>query len=257
MDTVKDKYIWILGASSGIGQALAEELDLQGAKLILSARREEKLTELKEKLSGSDHIVAPLDVSKVSDIQNAQNDILSKIGRIDSVIFMAAIYTPHDGTKRPLSFIRNALDVNVMGAFNLIDTIQPQFETQGHGQLVLCASVAGYRGLPLGQPYCATKAALINLSESLKVDLGLLNIDVKVISPGFVKTPLTDKNDFPMPMIIEAKDAAIAIRKGLCSNAFEIHFPKRFTFIMKFLRIIPNFLYFALAKKMNKEAQNG
>ena len=128
--------------------------------------------------------------------------------------------------------------------------MKPQFESQGHGQIVICASVAGYRGLPTGQPYCAAKAALLNLSESLKVELEPKNIDVKVICPGFVKTPLTDKNDFPMPMIIEAEDSAIAIKKGLCSRAFEIHFPKRFTYIMKLLHILPHWLYFVVARKM-------
>lgn len=250
MKDVKDKYIWIIGASSGIGESLAKDLATHGAKLTLSARREDKLNDIITNLDGSDHITAPLDVSKPEELESALSHILKSYPRIDSVIFLAAIYRPHDGEKRPLSFIRSAIDVNLMGAFNLIDVIQTQFENQGHGQLVLCASVAGYRGLPTGQPYCATKAALINLGESLKLDWEKKNIDVKIICPGFVKTPLTDKNDFPMPMIIEADDAAKAIRKGLRSGAFEIHFPKRFTFIMKLLRIMPRSLYFFIARKM-------
>lgn len=250
MKDVKDKYIWIIGASSGIGESLAKDLATHGAKLALSARREDKLNDIITNLDGSDHITAPLDVSKPEELESALSHILKSYPRVDSVIFLAAIYRPHDGEKRPLSFIRSAIDVNLMGAFNLIDVIQTQFENQGHGQLVLCASVAGYRGLPTGQPYCATKAALINLGESLKLDWEKKNIDVKIICPGFVKTPLTDKNDFPMPMIIEADDAAKAIRKGLCSGAFEIHFPKRFTFIMKLLRIMPRSLYFFIARKM-------
>lgn len=250
MKDVKDKNIWIIGASSGIGEALAKDLAANGAKLALSARREDKLKDIIMNLGGNGHIAAPLDVSKPEEIESALSDILKTYPRIDSVIFLAAIYRPHDGEKRPLSFIRSAIDVNLMGAFNLIDVIQTQFEKQGNGQIVLCASVAGYRGLPTGQPYCATKAALINLGESLKLDWEQKNIDVKIICPGFVKTPLTDKNDFPMPMIIEAEDAAKAIRKGLCSKAFEIHFPKRFTYIMKFLRIMPTSLYFWIARKM-------
>lgn len=250
MQNLAGKYIWILGASSGIGAALAKELARRGAILALSARREDKLQELAETLTGDKHITAALDVVEPESIRAAQEGILKTFPHIDSVIFMAAIYSPHDGQKKPLSFIHDMLDVNLGGAFNLIDTIQPHFEKQGYGQLVLCASVAGYRGLPGGQPYCATKAALISLGESLKVELELKNIDVKIICPGFVKTPLTDKNDFPMPMMIEADDAAKAIAGGLVSPGFEIHFPKKFTLIMKILRLLPNVIYFWVARKM-------
>ncbi len=250
MQDVTGKYIWILGASSGMGAALAKELAGRGAILALSARREEKLKALAQTLEGEHHIIAPLDVADPKSIENAQTLILKQVPRIDSAIFMAAIYSPHDGQKKSLSFIHDMLNVNMGGAFNLIDCVQEQFEKQRQGQLVLCASVAGYRGLPNGQPYCATKAALINLGESLKVELEPKNIDVKIICPGFVKTPLTDKNDFPMPMIIEADEAARAIAKGLTSKSFEIHFPKKFTFIMKILRVLPNSLYFWLSRKM-------
>ena len=250
MKNVKGKYIWILGASSGIGAALAKELADRGAILALSARREEKLEELAKTLAGENHIIAPLDVSDPASIKAAQDHILAQAPHIDSAIFMAAIYSPHDGEKKTLSFIHDILDVNLGGAFNLVDCLQEQFEKQGYGQLVLCASVAGYRGLPGGQPYCATKAALINLGESLRIELEPKNIDVKIICPGFVKTPLTHKNDFSMPMIIEADEAARAIAKGLISRSFEIHFPKKFTLIMKVLRILPNVVYVGIARKM-------
>lgn len=250
MQDVKGKYIWILGASSGIGAALAKELAENGAIIALSARREDKLNEVRASLTGDNHIVAPLDVADAQSIKAAQDQILKAFPHIDSALFMAAMYSPHDGKTKKIERIHDMLGVNLGGAFNMVDAVRPQFESQGHGQIVICASVAGYRGLPTGQPYCAAKAALINLSESLKVELEPKNIDVKVICPGFVKTPLTDKNDFPMPMIIEAEDAAIAIRKGLCGRAFEIHFPKRFTYIMKFLHILPHWLYFPIARKM-------
>lgn len=250
MQDVKGKYIWIIGASSGIGASLAKELALRGANLALSARRQDKLAQLLKTIGEKNHVIAPLDVADHQSIEKAQEHILQHFPYIDSVIFLAAIYSPHDGKPKELSFIHDMLNVNLGGAFNLINTAQPQFEKQGYGQLVLCASVAGYRGLPTGQPYCATKAALINLGESLHVDLKPKNIDVKIICPGFVKTPLTDKNDFPMPMIIESESAAHAIVKGICSRAFEIHFPKKFTLIMKVMRLLPNALYFWLARKM-------
>lgn len=243
------KHVWIIGASSGIGFALAQELAAQGAVLALSARSEEKLNDL-NKLLGGDHLVCPMDVSDERATKEALSLIQASFPKLDSAIFLAAIYSPHNGEKKEIGFIHEMLHVNVGGAFNMIDAVQPFFETQKFGQIVLCGSVAGYRGLPTGQPYCATKAAIINLAESLKVDLAPKNIDVKVICPGFVKTPLTDKNDFEMPMMIEADEAARAIAKGVLGKGFEIHFPKRFTYIMKFLKFLPYPLYFWLAGKM-------
>lgn len=254
MKHLNNKHIWIIGASSGIGAALAKELASRGAKLALSARRKENLLDLLTDLDGEGHVIAPLDVADPESIKSAQADILKHFSSIDSAIFLAAIYSPHDGQAKPLSFIHDMLNVNVGGAFNLIDSIQPHFEEHKQGQLVLCASVAGYRGLPTGQPYCATKAALINLGESLKIELAPKNIDVKIISPGFVRTPLTDKNDFQMPMMIEAEAAASAIADGLLKRHFEIHFPKRFTFIMKIIRMLPYGLFFMLSRFMAKKA---
>ncbi len=250
MQDLKGKYIWIIGASSGIGAALAIEAAKQGAVVAVSARRAEKLDALIKSLKGKDHMSVTLDVSDPTSMQKAQVKILENFPRIDSVLFMAAIYSPHDGQQKSLSFIHNMINTNLGGAFNMIDVLVPQLEKQGQGQIILCGSVAGYRGLPTGQPYCATKAAIINLAESLKIELETKNIDVKLICPGFVKTPLTDKNDFPMPMIIEADEAARAIIRGMRSRRFEIHFPKRFTLIMKVLRILPNSIYFWIARKM-------
>jgi short-subunit dehydrogenase len=251
MQDVSGKYIWILGASSGIGASLAEELASRGAIVAVSARSKDKLQTLVKSLKGNGHIAVPLDVADPKSVKDAQNEILKTYPQIDSAIFLAAIYSPHDGKPKELSFIHDMLNVNIGGAFNMLDALMPQLEKQGHGQIVLCGSVAGYRGLPSGQPYCATKAAIINLAESLKVELEPKNIDVKVICPGFVKTPLTDKNDFPMPMMIEAETAAKAIADGLCRRSFEIHFPKRFTYIMKTLRILPNAVYFWVSRKIN------
>jgi len=131
----------------------------------------------------------------------------------------------------------------------IIGAILPFFESQGHGQICLCASVAGYIGLPNSQPYASTKAALINLAESLHVEYEPKNIDIKVINPGFVQTPMTDRNQFEMPMMITAQEAATAIAKGITSQGFEVHFPKKFTLIMKLLRLLPYWLSFKITKK--------
>ena len=238
-----NRYVWIIGCSSGIGRALAVVLSERGVKLVLSARRQDKLDTLNEELGGG-HLVCPVDVGDHQALVQAMEVIGAHQITLGSAIFLPAVYVPHDDQKKDIAVVHNMLRVNLGGAFNMVDVVQPVFEAQGHGQIVLCGSVAGYRGLPTGQPYCASKAAIINYAESLKMDLAPYNIDVKVINPGFVRTPLTDKNAFPMPMMIEAEDAAKAIAKGLVARPFEIHFPKKFTYIMKFLHILPPFLYF-------------
>lgn len=248
MSDYDGKTIWIIGASSGIGEALARELADQGAALVLSARSEDKLIALNESLGGG-HKVLPVDAGDAEAMIKASKTLKA----LDSVIFMAAIYTPHTKTPKDLKFVHDALTVNLGGAFNTVHAALPIFEKQGFGQIALCGSVAGYRGLPYGQPYCSTKAAIINYAESLKIELEDKNIDVKIISPGFVRTPLTDKNEFDMPMIIEPEDAAKALVKGLKSRAFEIHFPKKFTTIMKLIDILPRWIYFPLARVMKKK----
>lgn len=246
----QNKTIWIIGASSGIGFALAKELHVQGAQLILSARREEKLEALNQELGGG-HYVCPLDVGEHAILVQTMNDIQERFEYLDSVLFLPAIYTPHDGQKKNIETIHEMLHVNLGGAFNVVDVVQDVFKAQGSGQIILCGSVAGYRGLPFGQPYCAAKAAIISYAESLKVDLEDNNIDVKVINPGFVRTPLTDKNEFKMPMMIEPEQAAKAIAKDMQSRKFEIHFPKRFTYIMKVIHLLPASLYFMLMRRIN------
>lgn len=241
----KNKHVWIIGCSTGIGEALARELHSQGVHLILSARSEDKLNALNKDLSGA-HQVIPLDAGDAKSL----NEASKKIEKLDSVIFLAVAYAPHSDKPHDIDFVHKMINVNLGGAFNTVYAVRDRFEKQGYGHIALCGSVAGYRGLPNGQPYCATKAAIINYAESLKIELETKNIKVQVINPGFVKTPLTDKNKFSMPMIIETEDAAKALAKGLSSNCFEIHFPKKFTFIMKFLRLFPSWLYFPVARLM-------
>ncbi len=244
------QYIWIIGASSGIGKALALELSKRGATLALSARRQDQLEYLKNECEGDNHIIVPCDVGETDSTRHAFETIQSQFPQLNSCIFMAAIYSTHDGKPKDISFIQDMIRVNIGGAYNILDSIVPYYESQQAGQIAICASVAGFKGLPTGQPYCSTKAALINLCESLKIDLGKSNIDVKVINPGFVKTPLTDKNNFPMPMIITADKAAHCIANDLLTKKFEIHFPKKFTYLMKIIHLLPNWLYFIIARQI-------
>jgi short-subunit dehydrogenase len=252
MNDFKNKTVWIVGASSGIGQALAFELDKRGASLILSARREPVLHALNQKM-GDRHRIIALDVSDHAAFQNAMHSIKA----LDSAVFMAAAYNPGLMENMNMNDAHTMMNVNVNGALHFIHCVYPFFILQKYGQIALCGSVAGYCGLPHSQPYSATKAAIISLAESLRTEAERHGIDVKLISPGFVETPLTDKNDFEMPMIMKAEDAAIALANGLLGNNFEIHFPKKFTFIVKLLSWMPYSLFFPitrsiLAKKLKK-----
>lgn len=246
------EHIWVIGASSGIGEYLARELAAQGATLILSARREQELNALRDEL-GAQHLVYALDAASNEQITAAAQDIRQKVGTLDRVIFMAAVYRPNDINKMDVEFAKLQVDVNVMGPIYTTFAVLPIFDAQKSGQLVLCGSVAGYTGLPGGQPYCATKAAVNSFAESLYAEVPDY-VDIKLICPGFVRTRMTDKNNFHMPMRIEPEQAAKAIAKGLKQRGFEIHFPKAFTFMMKFLRILPYFIALKLTRSMNGKA---
>lgn len=249
MQDYNGKYIWVIGASSGIGYALALELARRGAILLLSARSREKLENLREQI-GDKHHIFPMDIAAHNGVREAIAYIKANLPCIDSIINLSALYEPGRADEMDIDKTRALVDVNLMGAFYLVHEALPLLHAQGHGQLALCGSVAGFRGLPNGQPYSATKAAVINLAESLRIENP--SLDIKLINPGFVRTPLTDKNDFKMPMIITPHDAAIAIADGLLMRKFEIHFPKRFTFWLKMLRILPNAIYFKIAQKFVK-----
>lgn len=246
MKNVHGQYVWIVGASSGIGAATARALSQAGANIILSARRESELHEVRQTLTGANHQILPFDVSDYAQTKQA----FKTIKRLDRVIFFAAVYDPSEKGRADIVFIQKSLQVNIGGVYNVLDVVLPFFESQGQGQVNLCGSVAGYIGLPNAQPYASTKAAITNLAESLYVEYESKNIDVKLISPGFVRTPMTDKNQFKMPMMIEVEEAARYIAKGITSSSFEIHFPKKFTWFVKLLRLLPYWLSFRLTKKL-------
>ncbi len=240
--------IWIIGASSGIGLALAERMSAQGATLILSARNQDALNTLNARLGGIHQVVA-FDTGEAGAAKAALAEITARHPRIDRILFLAALYDPMKLDALDMKKTVAILQVNLLGAFALVDAVYPWLKAQGAGQLALCGSVAGYLGLPNGQPYSATKAGLMNLAESLRAE-SPAGIDIRLISPGFVRTALTAKNDFPMPMIIEPEAAADAICHGLLGSAFEIHFPRRFTYILKLLRLLPYAMLNPILKKL-------
>jgi short-subunit dehydrogenase len=241
--------IWIIGASYGMGAELAKQLAGQGATLALSARSAEALNDLNQQLGGK-HVVLPFDVADSVAAKNAATTLQQQWTQLDSVIFMAALYTPMKFGALDLSETQKIITVNIGGAFNLVEAALPWLKQQGRGQLALCASVAGYNGLPYSQPYAATKAAMLNMAESLYVEMAGTGIDVRVICPGFVRTRLTEKNDFPMPFAMSTEAAVARIIKGLQGKSYEVHFPKRLSVFLKVLRVLPFFVRSRILKRL-------
>lgn len=243
--------IWIVGASSGIGKAVAEKLAQQGVKVAISARSQDKLDEMKEAYPDA-MSVWPLDVLDADAVAQTAEDIDAHFGGLGAMMYCAAAWDPtNEQDVDPERFQKN-IDVNIMGAVRVLAAIGPKMEARRTGRIGIISSVAGYRGLPNAAEYGTTKAALIHLCESLKFKYDRSGVVMQLITPGFVKTQLTDKNDFPMPFIIEADQAADYICKGLKSNAFEITFPKRFTYMLKTLRMLPHWLYFGMVSRATK-----
>ncbi len=247
-----DKVIWITGASSGIGKALAIKFAKEGWKVAISARRENLLNEIAK--TYNDIFPYPLDVTDSKKCELVFNSIKEKFKNVDISVFSTGIHDPKSEKSLDLNKVRQIMEVNFFGTINSVNAVYKYYKERKSGQISIVSSVAGYRGLPAGGAYCASKSALTSFTESLNFDMKRKNVRVSLISPGFIKTPMTDQNDFPMPMIKTPEFAAEEIYNGLVKkNAFEIHFPKSFTFIMKILQILPNWAYFKLVEKgMNK-----
>ena len=245
------KKIWITGASSGIGKALAIKFAKEGWQVAASARREKLLEELSH--MNSNIFSFPLDVTDQKNSFNTFHKILEKFNNIDLCIFSTGFYDPKTEKEINLEQIKNTMNINFFGTLNSIKAVEKYFKEKKDGHISIVSSVAGYRGLPNSTGYGPSKAALINLAESLYFDFKKFNVRVSLISPGFIKTPMTDKNKFKMPFIKSSEFAANKIYKGLInSNAFEITFPKQLTIVMKILRILPYWKYLYLIKKLTK-----
>ena len=238
---------WLIGASSGIGKALALQLAQAGWTVAISARRPGPLRVMREQYAALHPYT--LDVTEPESLRVASEAIERELGPVEMAIVNAGDYEPMPLQDFDVALFRKLCDVNYMGMVNALEAILPAMQARGSGQVLLTASIAGYRGLPRSAPYSASKAAVINLAESLHVELKQQGVLLRVINPGFVRSPLTDKNDFKMPFLIEADEAAQAIMRELPKQNFEIAFPKPFMWIMKTLRILPYWLYFLLTKR--------
>lgn len=242
MGAFTGKRIWIIGASDGIGAALASAFAAEGARLILSARNAAALRALVQDIGGE---AVPLDLARPETLAAAVAAM--QPGTLDAVICTAALYDPARVADLDPARAEDLVRVNLLGTLD-VARLTPPLIRDG-GQLVLFGSVAGYIGLPGGQVYSATKAAVNNLAETLRIELAP-RLDVRLVCPGFVRSRLTAKNDFPMPAMIEPEEAAAAVLAGLRSRAFEIHFPKRFTYAMKLLRALPYWLSLRLTGRL-------
>ena len=244
----RDRRVWIIGASSGIGAALAHRLNQAGARLILSARRESALREVAK---AGDRIL-PLDVADAETVSLAHRVLTADWGNIDLVIYCAGVYTPMRSWALNLDAIEQGRSVNLDGVYRILQAVIPGFIERGAGGICLVASVAGYTGLPQALAYGPFKAAQINLAEILYADLAPKGIGVYLVNPGFVATRLTQQNDFTMPALIEPETAASEIMAGLGRGAFEIHFPKRFTWWLRRVSRLPDGLRLRLMKRIGR-----
>lgn len=240
----RGKRVWLVGASSGIGAAIARELAGRGARLALSARRADKL----QALGLADALLLPCDATDSASLAAARKGLLAAWGGVDLVIYLAGDYVPMGADNFDLALAEQVLAVNFNGALRLAATVLP--DLLAGGGIAFVASVAGYRGLPKALCYGPGKAALIHFAEVLHLDLAPKGIGVWVINPGFVATQLTAKNDFAMPALLTPEQAAIAAVDGFKSANFEIHFPKRFSRLLKLLALLPYRWYFPLIRRL-------
>lgn len=255
-EVLNGRRFWITGASSGIGRAVALELGRHGARMAVSGRNEQALAEVVDVAGGPERVVpVAFDVTDRQANLDAAGRVREVLGGLDTALFNAGTCEYVDIRNWDSSLFERVMQSNFMGMVYGIEAALPLLRDSPDPHLVGMSSTVGYRGLPRAEAYGASKAAITNMLEGLRVHLRAEGIPVTVISPGFVRTPLTDRNDFAMPMRIEADEAARIIVRGLTRRPHEIHFPRAFSLTYKLLSILPSRLYTWLAfKSLIKDA---
>ena len=248
------KTIWITGGSTGIGKSLALKFANEGWNVAISAR-ENLLNDISDQ---NENITSfTLDVTDKSKFKDIFNKIKNKYKNIDICFFSTGTWNPKKERDIDVEQIEDVFKVNFFGTLNSIKAVEEYFKNKKNGIISIVSSIAGYRGLPNTTGYGPSKSALNNLAESLCFDFKRFNVRICLVSPGFIKTPMTDKNDFKMPFLKTSEYAAEKIYDGLVNrNIFEIHFPKTLTIILKILSILPNKVYFNLVGKLTKYQKN-
>ena len=249
------KTIWITGGSTGIGKALAIKFVNEGWNVAISARRENLLNEISERYENIHSF--PLDVTDKNRCNEVFNDIKNKFNEVDICFFSTGTWNPKKEKDIDVEQIEDVFKVNFFGTGNSIKAVEKYFKDKKSGIITIVSSIAGYRGLPNSTGYGPSKSALNNLTESLYFDFKRFGVRVCLVSPGFIKTPMTDKNDFKMPFLKTPEYAADKIYDGLINkNSFEIHFPKVLTIILKIFSFLPSKLYFGVVGRMTKYQKN-
>lgn len=232
------KRYWLVGASEGLGRALAFKMSRAGAELILSARSGDRLRELAEELPGRARVL-PMDISDRDSVHEAW----AEVGEIDGMVFLAGVYTPMSAKQWDAEAVETMFDINLTGAARVLAHVVPDFVARDAGHIVLTGSLSGFRGLPGAIGYSASKAGIYSLAESLDGDLKDTGVEVQLVNPGFIKTRLTDKNDFKMPSIMEPEAAADIFFEHMTAGGFARSFPSLFSLVFRLSVFLPHGLY--------------
>ena len=235
------KRYWIIGASEGLGRALADRMSRTGVELVLSARSEDRLTELAETLPGRAHVV-PCDVQDVASVERA----IEQAGEVDGIVWSAGAYWPMKAGEWDVDRVETMGDVNYMGALRLLGRAVPRMVARGHGHVVLISSLSAYRGLPGNIGYGASKAAIMSLGQSMRADLQGSGIEVQIATPGFVRTRLTDKNELRMPGLMEPEAAARIVFEHMNGDALNRAFPFWFSLVFRLGQLLPDGLWYRM-----------
>lgn len=235
------KRYWLVGASEGLGRALARKLSASGAELVLSARDGDRLAALQAELPGASDIVT-VDVRDSAAVARAAKEA----GHLDGVIYLAAVYWPTKTPDWPPDQVEAMIDINLTGAARVLGRVVPRFAAEDRGHVVIIGSLSGFRGLPGAIGYGAGKSGLMHLAEDIHADLHRTNVKVQLVNPGFIKSRLTDKNAFRMPFIMDAEDAAEQVITAMRSNRFQSSFPRVFSWLFRAGNFLPAGLYYRL-----------
>lgn len=241
MREFKGKRYWLVGASEGLGRALAHELSAAGAELILSARGADRLHSLAAELPGASQVV-PVDLSDRDSVRAAAD----QAGRIDGMVYLAGVYWPMEAPGWDTDQAETMIDINLQGAIRVIGACLPDMLARGAGHIVLTGSLSGLRGLPGAVGYSTSKAGMVSLAETMALDLRGSGVAVQLVNPGFIRTRLTDKNDFKMPQIMEPEKAAKIMMGHLRSQHFAKSFPRPFSWVFRVANIVPDWLFFRM-----------
>jgi NADP-dependent 3-hydroxy acid dehydrogenase YdfG len=252
IDSFVNQRIWVIGASSGIGEACAKAFINAGAKVALSSRRAERLNLLAQSAEPGQALALSLDVTHQEQLIAGYQSIVEAWGGLDLLLFVSGVYTPLRADNFDFEIAQKTIDANLLGPMRAVSIVLPNMLKDHAGHIAIVGSVAGYSGLPKALAYGPSKAGIINFCETLYYDLLPQGVGVHMISPGFVATEATAQNDFEMPALISAEEAAKEILAGLQAGEFDIHFPKRFSGFLKFLRILPYPLYFWVVRRFVK-----